>query len=138
MSPPALVVKKAVEKWRSAINMIKPAVRIGLHSKSILSEMKTDIKYIGNSSFWYRAPFPLRKRHVAMRFTLVMMEATVANTNPTKAMSTARPVNRICECGVVKVHPAIVIVKLAARVVAGSQLVRSSATNLLLSARPNT
>jgi hypothetical protein len=40
---------------------------------------------------------------------VVKIEVIVAKTRPTRAMSTARPVKRLWENGVVNVQPAIVI-----------------------------
>jgi hypothetical protein len=51
-SPPALTVKKAVEKCLSAISIIKPAVNIGLTIISKRIEIKIANKEIGNNSLW--------------------------------------------------------------------------------------
>jgi hypothetical protein len=46
-----------------------------------------------------------------MIFIEVKIDPIVAKIKPTSAISTALPVNLLCECGVVNVHPAIPIVK---------------------------
>jgi hypothetical protein len=51
MSPPALTVKNAVKKCLSAINMIKPAFKIGETIISNLREIKIEISIIGKNSF---------------------------------------------------------------------------------------
>jgi hypothetical protein len=52
MSPPALTVKKAVKKCLSAINIIKPAFKMGETIISNLIAIKIAISIIGKNSFW--------------------------------------------------------------------------------------
>jgi hypothetical protein len=54
-----------------------------------------------------------------------MIDAIVAKIKPTRAMSTARPENRLCEKGVVNVQPAIVIVKSGPFAKAGNSALKS-------------